>query len=188
MEKSESVNSNQKMDRESEACLTQIVEQDSILANRVNGVKFVLVVLSSRGMVYDMEALRQKIVLSYPDVAVFFQTTDGKPIGPASPERIDLLIDFTGPGQRQGWFYSKKLRKMARVAVGRNAGLFRKKIYDRIFDEKAQQSIPQEVLEQERFVQKKVLNLAGVAFIQAGDTTPDRGKSIALELPPMRRL
>jgi hypothetical protein len=188
MENKLNVNSSQAVDRESEACLTQMAEQEQILANRVSGVKFVLVVLSSRGMVFDLEALRQKIVLTYPDAAVFFQTTDGNPIGPASPEKVDLLIDFTGPRQRQGWFYSRKLRRVARVAVGRNAGLFRKKIYDRIFDEAQEPSIPSEMLQRERFVQKKVLGLAGVAFAPAGDTPPDRGKTIALELPAMQRL
>jgi hypothetical protein len=188
MENNKGRNSGQKMDRESEVCLTQIVEQDQVLAHRVSGVKFVLVVLSARGMVFDLEAIRQKVVLSYPDVAVFFQTTMGKPIGPTAPQQVDLLIDFTGPGQRQGWFYARKLRRMARVAVGRNAGLFRKKIYDRIFDENQDPSVPQEMLKKERFVQKKVLNLAGVSFVQTSETPPDRGKSIALELPAMRRL
>jgi hypothetical protein len=188
MEKNSSLNPIQNVDRESEACLTQMVEQEQVLSNRVSGVKFVLVVLSASGMVFDMEALRQKVVLSYPDVAVFFQTTIGRSIGPAAPQQVDLLIDFTGPGQRQGWFYAKKLRRMARVAVGRNAGLFRKKIYDRIFDESSEPSVPSEMLQRERFVQKKVLGLAGVSFIQAGETPPDRGKSIALELPAMRRL
>jgi hypothetical protein len=112
----------------------------------------------------------------------------GKPIGPTAPQQVDLLIDFTGPGQRQGWFYARKLRRMARVAVGRNAGLFRKKIYDRVFDENQDPSVPQEMLKKERFVQKKVLNLAGVSFVQTSETPPDRGKSIALELPAMRRL
>jgi hypothetical protein len=179
----------QGVDRESEACLVQVAEQQDVIANRVSGVKFVLVVLSSYGIVFDREALRQQILLSYPDAVVFFQTTDGQAIGPLPPEGIDLLIDFTGPGQRQGWFYAKKLRKLARVTIGRNAGLFRKKIYDRIFDEKVNlDSLPQEALARERIVQKKVLALAGVMFVQAGETPPDRGKFIALELPPMQRI
>lgn len=176
------------VDQESENCLTQVVQQDQVLANRIPGVKFVLVVLSARGMVYDRDALRQKIIQAYPDAVVFYQTTMGKAIGAASPEQVDLLIDLTGPGQRQGWFFAKKLRRIARFAIGRNAGLFRKKIYDRIFDEKSEPSLPREILERERWVQKKVFNLAGVAFVQAGETPPDRGKTIALELPGMQRL
>ncbi len=179
----------QKLDRESEHSLIQMAEQEQAVLNRIEGVKFVLVVLSAAGMVYDKEAIRQKILSSYPDSVVFFSNTMGKSIGSLSLKRVDLLIDFTGAGQRQGWFYAKKLRKLARVAVGRNAGFFRKKIYDRIFDEKAAGAqVPLEILARERFVQKKVLNLAGVAFVQAGLALPDLGKSIALELPGMQRL
>lgn len=189
MENKISPSESREIDQESQACLIRMAEQEQILNHRIPGVKFVLVVLSSRGMAYDLEALRQKVVLSYPDAAVFFQTTVGKPIGPVPPSQVDLLIDFTGPGQRQSLFYAKKLRRMARVGVGRNAGWFRKRIYDRIFDESLNSSeLPQEMLERERFVQKKVLNLAGVALVQSGEVPPDRGKSIALELPPMQRL
>lgn len=177
------------MDQESESCLTQIIQQEQVLGQRVEGVRFVLVILSSKGMVYDLSALRQKILLSYPDSTIFFQTTIGKFLGPASPQQVDLLIDFTGPGQREGLFHARKLRRMARFAVGRNAGFFRKRIYDRIFDECASGSdVPNEMLQRERVVQRKVLNLAGVSFMQAGETPPDRGKSIALELPGMLRL
>ena len=177
------------MDQVSEECLKQMTEQEKVLAKRLPDVKFIVLVLSARGMVFDLEALRQKILLSYPDAAVFFQNTMGKPIGLEPPRKIDLLIDFTGPGQRQGWLHARKLRRMARVAVGRNAGLFRRRIYDRVFDEVLNNSeIPQEMLQRERFVQKKVLNLAGVAVFQTGETPPDRGKTIALELPGMSRL
>jgi hypothetical protein len=165
-----------------------MVEQENILARRLADVKFILLVLSARGMVFDLEALRQKIRLSYPDAALFFQNTMGKAIGLEPPHKVDLLIDFTGPGQRQSWLYARKLRRRARVAVGRNAGLFRKRIYDRVFDEILNDAqVPQEMLQRERFVQKKVLNLAGIAIFQTGETPPDRGKTIALELPGMSR-
>lgn len=164
-------------------------EQDKIRGQRIPGVRTVLVVLSAAGMVYDIESLRQKVRLSYPEAAVFFLTTQGKPIGVAPPQQLDLLLDFTGPRQRQGLFFAKRLRRMARVAVGRNAGLFRARIYDRVFDEKADSSrVPSEMLARERLVQKEVLALAGIAFVQAGDTPQDRSKSIALELPPMRKM
>lgn len=179
----------ERLDPESQACLSLMAKQEEVLSNRISGVKFVLIVLSARGIVFDLEALRQKMMLSYPDAAVFFQTTYGRPVGLESPPSVDLLIDFTGPGQRQKFFYARRLRSLARFAVGRNAGMFRKKLYDRIFDERANASeIPGEMLERERYVQKKVLNLAGVAFIQSGDTPPDRGKTIALDLPGMQRL
>lgn len=176
------------IDPESEAFLAQMAEPERIRANKVPGVRTVLVVLSSGGMVYDVESLRQRIFLSYPDSTVFFQTTQGSPLGAHSPQHVDLLIDFTGPGQRQKLLYAKKLRKMARMAVGRNAGLLRKRIYDRIFDEKTQMgSLPEEIFARERYVQKEVLNLAGVAFLPTGDTPQDRGKTVPLELPPLSR-
>ena len=176
------------LDGESAQFLSLMGEGEKVRTNRIPGVKIVLVVLSSRGMVFDIEALRQKILLAYPEAAVFFHTTQGKPIGSPCPQQVDLLIDLTGPGQRQGLFHAKKFRRMARVAVGRNAGLFRKRIYDRVFDEKgAHASLPEEMLARERVVQKLVLSLAGVAFVQTGAALPDRGKSIALDLPPLNR-
>jgi hypothetical protein len=177
------------IDTESSAFLTTLMTEEQVKAHRIPGVRTVLIVLSSKGMVFDIEALRQKILLSYPDSTVFFLTTTGKPISSPPPRQVDLLIDFTGPGQRQGWFFARQLRRMARAAVGRNAGLFRKRIYDKIYNEKAPEStLSKDVLERERQVQKRILNLSGVAFVQYGDTPPDRGKSIALELPPMQRL
>lgn len=176
-------------DQESNHFLARMGEQERCRGNRVPGVRTVQVVLSSAGMVFDVESLRQKILLSYSDAAVFFLTTRGKPIGASPPPHVDLLIDLTGPRQRQGFLYSKKLRRSARVAVGRNAGWFRKKIYDRVFDEKAQASgLPSEVLQRERHVQKAVLALAGIAFVQAGDTPLDRGKITPMELPPFLKL
>jgi len=177
------------LDPQSGAFLDRLGEQELVRPNRVPGVRTVLVVLSSLGMVYDIESLRQKILLAYPDSTVFFLNTVGKPIGSTAPQRMDLLVDFTGPGSRQGLFLANRLRRMTRIAVGRNAGFFRKKIYDRVYDEKAHQGeLPSEALTRERIVQRKVLNLAGVAFAQHGDTPLDRGKSIALELPPYQKL
>ena len=156
--------------------------------NVVPNVRTVLVILSAAAIVYDVESLRQKILMSYPDAAVFFQTTSGKALGSAAPKTVDLLIDFTGPGQRQGFLHAKKLRRIARVAVGRNAGLFRKNIYDKVFDEKAQKNmIPSDVLKRERLVQREVMALAGVAIVPTAEVTEDKGKSIALELPPLQR-
>ena len=127
-------------DQESIYFLSRMAEQERTRVNRVPGVRTVLVVLSAAGMVFDVESLRQKILLSYSDATVFFLTTRGKPIGASPPPHVDMLIDLTGPRQRQGFLYSKKLRRSSRVAVGRNAGWFRKKIYDRVFDEKAKAS------------------------------------------------
>lgn len=77
---------------------------------------------------------------------------------------------------------------MARVAIGRDAGFFRKRIYDRIFDEKAEAAkLSPDLMERERQVQRQVLGLAGVALVQAGDTPSDQSSTIALGLPPMAR-
>ena len=179
----------EKIDPESEASLVRMTESENLAANRVSGVKFVLFVLSSGGLAYDREGLRQRALFSYPDSVVFFHTTLGKPIGPSAPEQLDLVVDLTGPGQRQSFFYPRKLRKMARVIVGRNAGFFRRRIYDRIFDEKKDEaSLPLESLHREKWIQKKVLHLAGISLVETGDTPPDRGKSLPLELPSMQNM
>ncbi len=168
--------------------LARLQDLNRAQPQRVAGVKTVLVVLSAAGMVFDTESLRQKIHGAYPDAAIFFISTQGHPVGPWAPQRVDLLIDLTGPSQKQGWFYARKLRKIARVAVGRNAGLFRKRIYDRIVDEKLEKNLPNEKLERERWVQKAVLELAGVSFLVSGDSAQDRGKITPLELPPFAQL
>lgn len=175
------------IDKESQSCLTEMLEKDDAVRHRVSNVKVVLVVLSSKGMVFDQQSLRHQIALVYPDSIIFFQATGGYPMGAVPPDHIDLAIDFTGPGEMQSFFFPFKLRRKARVVVGRNAGFLRKRIYDQFYDESANQ-IPLELLARERFVQKKVLALAGVGFIQAGETPSDRSKSIALELPGMQRL
>lgn len=176
-------------DQESRHCLFSMMEQDPIRTYRLPGVRTVLVVLSSAGIVFDLESLRQKIIFSYPDASVYFLTTLGKSIGPESPDQVDLLIDLTGPRQRQSILFAKKMRRIARIAIGRNVGLFRKKIYDRVFDEKIiLAQLPQDVLEREQEVQKKVLALAGVPFVRSGCATPDLSDTIALGLPPMQQL
>ncbi len=178
-----------RMDAETESLVKILDDQEKIRASRVPGVRTVLVILSSRGMVYDVEALRTKILISYPDSAVFFRTTRGDEMGAPAPSQVDLVIDFTGPGQRQNPFIAMKLRKTAPVVIGRNAGLFRKRVYDRVFDEKAPGvALPKDLLQKERYVQRKVLEMAGVPLAQQGDALKDQSKSIALTLPPFQRL
>src|SRR4051812_30976349 len=82
------------IDSESSAFLAGLMTEELVKAHRIPGVRTVLVVLSSSGMVFDFESLRQKILLSYPDSTVFFLTTLGKPIGSPPPRQVDLLIDF----------------------------------------------------------------------------------------------
>jgi hypothetical protein len=172
-------------DFETTASLNSLKEIEKLAPNKVPGVKTVLVVMSGHAVSYDVEALRNKILAAYPEATVFFRSTGGYPIGMASFSNIDLLIDLTGPRQRQPWFYARKLRKMCKFTVGRNAGMFRKYIYDRVFDEKDGRAIPHNMLDRERFVQRQVLALAGVPLVAAGDATADRSKTIALDLPPM---
>lgn len=175
-------------DPETKSLISTLAQLEAVRSNRVAGVRTVLILLSSRGMVFDLDSIRQKILLTYPDAAVFFRTTQGKSMGMSAPLHLDLLIDFTGPGQRQGLFAAKKLRRMARVAVGRNAGLFRRRIYDRVYDEKARaRELPADLLERERLVQKEVLALAGVPLAIQGEALPDRADSIALDLPLLSR-
>lgn len=151
------------IDTETRHLLTEVALDQELASHKVPSVKTVLVVLSSKGLAYDIEALRQKIYHTYPDAVVFFQATSGEPIGAKCPNQVDLLIDFTGPRQKQPWFYSRKLRKMARVTVGRNAGFFRMGLYDRIVNEfDPDFKFPDDMLDRERFIQRQVLHLAGV--------------------------
>lgn len=176
-------------DPESELFLEVLEEQERVRSNRIPSVSTVLIVLSAKGMVFDREALRQKVLLTYPDATVFFKTTLGSALGAQSPQNVDLVIDFTGPRQRQKFAHAARLRRMARFVVGRNAGFLRKRRYDRIFDEKALGArLPEHPLKRERIVQKGVLALAGVPLSQLGDTPPDRSFSIALELPPLKQM
>ena len=178
-----------KIDLDTESFLKLLADEQMVRAQKVPGVKTVLVVLSSRGMVFDTESLRQKVLLTYPEAAIFFITTIGKPVGAFSPQQVDLIIDFTGPGQRQGLFFAKKLRRMARMIVGRNSGFFRSRVYDRVFDEKsAGDKIPSELLPRERIVQRAVLALAGIPVAQSGDSTPDLSHTIALNLPLLSKM
>ena len=174
------VNTASAQDTESQNFLAQLASEEQIRANKVPQVKNILVILSSRGMVFDDESLKQKILLTYPDANIYFMSTLGISIGAQPPEKLDLLIDFTGPRQRHKWFLARKLRSRVRVCVGRTAGFFREFIYDRVYDE-TKVSLPKDVLVKERFVQKAVLELAGVPLSQKGTPGQDLGKVIAAQ-------
>jgi hypothetical protein len=147
------------------------------------GIKTILVVFSSRAQSFDEAALENFIQHSYPGAKVFFISTSGHSIGQKSPTKVDMVIDFTQPGARQKFMFPFSMRKKARYAIGRKAGLyFRSKLYDRIYDEKNDPSKPKDYLEGEAWAQRKVLELAGVSVVRHGGVTPDRSKEIALEL------
>ncbi len=170
----------QPVDQESEYSLQKMEEATDKVVSRFQGIRKILVILSSHGIVYDVHALRQKILHAYPGAGLFFETPLAQQR--ASWCKVDLLIDFTGPGERERYCQAKKLRSMARIAVGRNAGWYRKRIYDFVCDEKPG------FFGEEGFVQRQVLNLAGVAWIPSGVPLPDVGASIALGLPSMQGL
>ena len=173
-------------DQETRASLSALLSRKEVESNRYSGVRTILFVLSSKALPYDVEALRHKAVAAYPDAAVFFVSTSGIAYGVQAPRRLDLVVDFTGPGQRQPFFYARKLKARAKRAVGRKAGFFRTRLYDRVFDEKAHAAeLPKEFLAYEREVQKHVLALAGISAVPAASATPDLGKNIALSLPPL---
>jgi hypothetical protein len=171
--------------------LELLAEQERLKSNRFAGVRTVLVVLSSSGMAYDVDGFCARIHSAYPEAAVFFMTTRGKPLGAMAQGHVDLVIDLTGPRQRQGLLFSRMLRSKARYTVGRNVGLFRKRIYDRVFDEHGQSHLARlqvmHPLAREHEVQRQVLALAGVAATPHAESAPDRGKTIALDLPPLAR-
>ncbi len=169
------------VDSESTHFLNQLAGEEKIRELKVAGVKVVLVVLSSRGMVFDRAALEQKIHLTYPSSKVYFYSTLAIPLSEVAPEKIDLLIDFTGPSQRRKWFFARHLRSRTKVTVGRNAGFFRAYIYDRVFDEFKEKQLPKDLLERERFAQREVLRLAGVPLSQKGELLQDLGKEVGSE-------
>jgi hypothetical protein len=152
------------------------------------GVKTTLVVLSSKAQLFDMAGLQNLIQHAYPNSAVFFISTSGDAMGVEAPKHVDLLIDFTPPGARQGMLFAWSLRNRSTRAVGRNSGLFfRSKRYDQIYNEAADADCPRDYLDSERHAQRKVLELAGVPVVRQGGVTADRSKEIALDLPPMQR-
>jgi hypothetical protein len=179
------------MQNDSRYYLELLAEQERLKANRFAGVRTVLVVLSSAGMAYDVDGFRGRIHSAYPEAAVFFMTTRGKALGAHAQGHVDLLLDLTGPGQKQGIFFARSLRSKARFTVGRNVGLFRKRIYDRTFDEFAAEVASRlqamSMLAREHEAQRQVLALAGVSAAPHAESSEDRGKSIALDLPPLAR-
>lgn len=176
-------------DPETTHCLSEVTEPEAIRAARVPGVKSVLVVLSSRAMAFDTDSMRHKIRQAYPEAASYFMGSSGSFMGVEAPSSVDLVIDLTGPGERGGWLLSRKLRRLGRVVAGRNAGPFRKRTYDRVFDEqKDQELLPVDLLSRERFVQKQVLGMVGISVLPVSDPVPDLGHSLATQLPPFKKL
>jgi hypothetical protein len=175
-------------DLESTSSLHQLQEEEQVRKSKVDHVRTILVVLSGRAIVYDDASLRQKISLTYPEAKIYFMTTKAYALGEKLPAsaKIDLLIDFTGPGDRHKWLWARQLRSRSRVCVGRPAGLFREHIYDRLSTELKIKNLPHDVLERERLVQREVLALAGVPISHKGNSGTDLGKSIASRLPPLR--
>jgi hypothetical protein len=175
-------------DSESSSSLRHLQAEEAIRKNRVDHVKTVLVIMSGRSVIFDDASLRQKIRLTYPDAKIYFMSSEAYPFGEKVPKslKIDLLIDFTGPGDRRKWFWARRLRSRARVCVGRPAGFFRAHIYDRLTGESKRKDLPRDVLERERICQREVLELAGVPVSTKGNTGSDQGRTIASRLPPLR--
>lgn len=171
-------------DGEATSTLQHLLEDEVIRKNKVENVRTILVILSARAVVFDDASLRQKIHLTYPEAAVYFMTTKAYAFGKVLPSnaKIDLLIDFTGPGQRHKWFWARQLRGISRVCVGRTAGFFREFIYDRVFKEVDLKELPRDMLNRERFVQREVLALAGVPLSPKGNLGTDLQKTIAAQV------
>jgi len=149
-------------------------------------VKTVLVVLSSKATAFDHAGLRNLITHAYPGAVVFFISVSGDPVGVAAPSKVDLVIDFTEPGARQGKFFAVSMRNRGKYVVGRNAGWFyRKSRYDRVY-EPTPEELGQDYLAGEIQAQKKVLLLAGVPVIRHGGVTQDLSNEIASTLPPLQ--
>jgi hypothetical protein len=150
-------------------------------------VKSVLVVLSSKSMAFDLPALRNFITHSYSGSAVFFISTSGDSIGVSGPSKVDLVIDFTQPGSRQGMFFASQMKRRGTHTVGRKTGgFFNRNGYTRIFDEAKDVSLPKDYMDRERVIQRKILELSGIEIVRQGGVTADHSKDIALTLPPMQ--
>lgn len=175
------------IDAESKECLENIMKLTWAKQHKIAGVRTVLIVLSESFLPFDTDSLRQKVLNSYPDATVFFYSTRGKPLGVHPPEKIDLLIDFTGPHQYQPFLLPRMFRKMARVAVGRKTGWLRNKFYDTVLDENAEPNLSPDPQIRELETQKKLLGLAGVLNNHSGIALPDRGTITPRELPPLQR-
>ena len=162
--------------------MSQKVTEHTQFHTPFQGIKNVLVVFSSKSQAFDAASLENLVKHAYPGSQVFFISTSGQVIGKQCKSRVDLVIDFTQPGARQGLFFPLMMRKKARFAIGRKAGFyFRSSLYDRIYNDKNDSSKPTDYLEGERWAQRKVLELAGVPVVRQGGVTPDRSKDIALE-------
>lgn len=186
---SQGFNSIQPNESSSEFYLQLLQEQEKIKKNRIPGVKSVLFVLSYKGMAYDRDALKQKTHLSYPESTVFFAATSGKAVGPGYPEVVDLVIDFTPGGSWRNIFAPRKFKQMAKSIVGRAGGPFRARIYDRVFDEEKNADVVRlDGLHREKEVQKRVLEMAGIAMIPVGETPRTIEKELPLKLPSMKNL
>jgi len=175
-------------DLDSELSLERLSYETQILKKRMTGIKTVLVVLSARALAFDRDSLRAKIINAYPGSKVYFVSTLAIPIGETAPEFIDLVIDFTGPGQRHKWFFARKLRARAKHLIGRNAGFFRAYSYDQVFDESNEPGVPTDPVHRERFVQTAMLERIGVPVTQRGTLLQDVSHDIALELPRFKKV
>ena len=175
-------------DPDSQNSLRHLEELNRVRKTVIPSVNSILIILSAKGMVYDREVIRLKIKMAYPTAAVFFWSTDGSPIGEKCPSKVDLAFDLTGPGQRQSLFFAYRVKSTARFVVGRKAGFFRKRIYDRVFEEaKVSQNALVDPFEAEKKTQTEVFSLAGIALGATAGPGPDLGKKIALKLPPLVR-
>jgi hypothetical protein len=158
----------------------------SALDSAFNGIKSVLVVLSSKAMTLDPSALRNLINHAYAGAAVFFVSVSGDALGVAAPHQVDLVIDFTEPRARQSLLFPRRMRSRGKFVVGRKAGPLRSWWYDRIYDASGDPQVPRDWIEAERWAQRKVLELAGIPLVRQGGVTRDLSKDIALTLPPLQ--
>jgi len=129
--------------------------------NPILHISLVRVILPKKGIVYSLDVLREKILFSYPDSMSFFQEATGQVIGVRGPRYVDLGIDLTGWSDPQSFLSVFRFRKEARLIVGRNIGFWRKRFYDRVFDEN-QLYVPKDSPEWEIQAQMGVLRLAGI--------------------------
>jgi hypothetical protein len=175
-------------DFETGAALHKLEQGLTLDAQKFSDVKSVLFVFSSFAVAFDPYALRHMAETAYPGCKVYFMSISGQAWGTKTiPNEIDLVVDFSPPKAHQNFLFARKMRKLGKHVVGRNVGLFRKSSYDRIFDEKENlAALPVDMMARERVVQRKVLELAGIAAVPNAKASQNLEKEIATELPPLK--
>lgn len=126
--------------------------------------KWILIILSSRTMVFDVEALRHAVLKVYPEAVIFFESGSGRPVNSVvAPRKVDLTIDLTGPRERGALTSLWRKRRRTLHLIGRRGCCLREFFYHVLAPVEKQPGVSS-VLERERMAQESVLSLVAVSI------------------------